>query len=495
MKTRLRGFFSVPRVLLIALAFCLPLESRAAVEVRTAKVAGQFYPEEQAELLDLVTELIKRQPEEAATKKPRVLIVPHAGYQYSGVVAGNGFRRLSGHHYDAVVVVGFTHREQFEGVSVDTVSAYETPLGMIPVDQEAVAILKMHPGVRHVEAAHEMDEHSLEMELPFLQVALDRFRLVPILMGSASLEDARRLAEALAHLARVGDYLFVFSTDLSHYHPYAKAEAIDEATINAILTETPQAVHRLFARGDLEACGRGPILTSLFLAARLGYLKRELLYRANSGDTAGTPDRVVGYAAIAMVERPRMAHQRLSAAAGQALVTGARRTIERVLQPKSKGPHPISVKRYPELSRSRGIFVTLRKQGALRGCVGRIVSDQPLASAVLVVAREAALHDTRFPPVRPEELGEIDVEVSVLTAPAPLRHIHDLVAGRDGIILQDQGRTGVFLPQVWEETGWTRVEFLEQLASQKAGLAPEAWQRAQLFTFQDEIFEEAEALH
>lgn len=491
MKIARRGFSTVHKIWVLAIVLWLPLESQAAVEVRTAKVAGQFYPEQQAELLDLVTEFIKRQPEDAATKKPRVLIVPHAGYQYSGVVAGNGFRQLSGHHYDAVVVVGFTHRGRFEGASVDTVSAYETPLGMIPVDQEAVAILQTHPGVHHLEAAHETDEHSLEVQLPFLQGALDRFRLVPILMGNADMEDARRLAEALAHLARLGDYLFVFSTDLSHYHPYAQAEAIDEATINAILTETPQAVHRLFARGDLEACGQGPILTGLFLAADLGYLKRDLLYRANSGDTAGRPERVVGYAAIAMVERPRAAHDALSAAAGGALVRGARQALERALQPKPQGPVlAIPTRRYPELSKSRGMFVTLRKHGELRGCVGRIVSDQPLARTVFVVAREAAFHDARFAPVRAEELKELHVEVSVLTAPAPLLHMKDLVAGRDGVILQDQGHAGVFLPHVWEETGWTRVEFLEQLASQKAGLAPEAWQRAQLFTFQDQVFEE-----
>ena len=264
--------------------------SLASPERRLPKVAGEFYPNGQAELLDLVTEFVKRQPEPVlAVAKPRLLIVPHAGYQYSGLVAGNGFRQLQGQHYDSVVVVGFTHRMGFEGSSVDTVDAYETPLGTIPVDREAVAILQTVPGITHNEAAHASGEHSLEVELPFLQVALDRFRLVPILMGSVRLQDAQQLAAALARLDRLGNYLFVFSTDLSHYHPYDQAEMIDDRTIQALLHETPQAVSQLFERGQIEACGQGPIVTSLLLSQRLGYLARILLYRANSGDTWATP--------------------------------------------------------------------------------------------------------------------------------------------------------------------------------------------------------------
>ncbi len=456
---------------------------------RTAKVAGRFYPEDQVELLDLISELLKRQPEPILAKKPRVLIVPHAGYQYSGLIAANGFRQLQGYHYDGVVVVGFTHRVQFEGSSVDTREAYETPLGLLPVDREAVALLQAYPGIRHVEEMHELDEHSLEVELPFLQVVLGRFKLVPILMGTANAEDARRLAEALIALTKIGDYLFVFSTDLSHYHSYDQAMSIDEGTVNAIVSETPQAVHRLFNQGQLEACGRGPIVTSLFLAAKLGYLKRQLLYYANSGDTAGNPSSVVGYSAIAMFDRPRETTARLSPEAGQALVTAARRTLERSIAKQESLP-TIQLDRYPELSRASGVFVTLRRRGQLRGCIGRIETSEALAKTVPVVALDAALHDSRFKPVTPQELRELQVEVSVLTPPVKLNNVKDLVPGRDGVILEAQDHHGVFLPQVWEETGWTHIEFLRELASQKAGLPPDAWQHATLSVFQDQAFEE-----
>ena len=260
-----RGVGINSKTVLYALAASLWLGAPAwvAAQPRTAKVAGQFYPEEPAELLDVVQYLLGRQPEPAASEKPRILIVPHAGYQYSGLIAANGFRQVQGRSYDGVVVIAFTHRMQFPGASVDTRESYETPLGEIPVDQEAVAVLQSYPGIGHVEEAHESNEHSLEVELPFLQVTVKRFKLVPILMGTANLDDARHLATALAKLAALKDYLFVFSTDLSHYHPYSEAEALDERTINAILFETPQAVNRLFQVGQLEACGRGPILTSL----------------------------------------------------------------------------------------------------------------------------------------------------------------------------------------------------------------------------------------
>lgn len=473
--------------LLLALLF---LRGTVSAEPRAAKVAGKFYPEDRAELLDAVQYYLNEQPEPVRTQKPRILIVPHAGYQYSGVVAASGYRHLKGHTYDGVVVVGFTHRVQFEGASVETREAYDTPLGELPVHQEAAAILQTYPGITHQEAVHESDEHSAEVQLPFLQVALERVRVVPILMGKAGLEDAQRLADALADLSRLGDYLFIFSTDLSHYHPYSEAETLDERTVNAILFETPQAVHRLFQRGELEACGRGPILTSLLLAAKLGYSKRELLYYANSGDTAGNPSSVVGYAAIALFDPPAASAPtgRLSPKAGAALVEAARMAITGHFVPLDYESVPLDS--FAELSKANGLFVTLRKEGQLRGCIGRIETDEPLKTSISKVALDAALRDPRFKPVTAEELPALHVEVSVLTPPVTLKDPQEVVAGRDGVVLEYQGHHGVFLPQVWEETGWTRVEFLRELASQKAGLPPNAWEHATLYTFQDQIFEE-----
>jgi len=459
-----------------------------SAEPRAPQAAGSFYPDDRSELLSLVQELLARQPEPVIAQKPRILIVPHAGYLYSGPIAAGGFRQLQGYSYDGVVVIGFTHQLQFPGSSVETREAYQTPLGLIPIDQEAVAILQRFPGISHVESAHASGEHSMEAELPFLQVALPKLRIVPILMGDATLDDAKHLADALAALSRFGDYLFVFSTDLSHYHTYDQAEAIDERTITAVLSETPQAVDRLFDGGRVEACGRGPILTSLVLASKLGYPTRILLSRANSGDTAGNPSKVVGYAAIGMFDRPQPNTGRLAPASGMALVSAARKTLEESLS--ARPPQDPNLKSYSDLARAQGIFVTLRKHGELRGCIGRIQTNEPLAKSLPTVTLDAALRDPRFPPVAAQELPDLTIEVSVLTLPSKIKEWKEIMAGRDGVILEERGRSGVFLPQVWDETGWTREEFLQELASQKAGLPPEAWRDATLYTFQDQIFEE-----
>ena len=470
--------------------------SLVCAEPRQAHVAGGFYPADPQQLRAVVAGALDRSPAPTAgSPSPRILILPHAGYPYSGPVAARGVREVQGRSYDAVVVVGFTHQDQFAGTSVDDRESYLTPLGEIPVDLEAVAFLKAQPTLHHLERAHASSEHSLEVELPFLQVALGRFKLVPLLMGSVDPQDAKALAEALAKLAARGNYLFVFSTDLSHYHPYDEAVTRDEATVGAIAFETPEAVDRLFRAGTLEACGRGPILTALALAQRLGYPERRLLLYANSGDTTGDKSRVVGYAAIGMYEPAAATIQgRLSPEAGRALVAAARKTLlEHFGRPMDFTSIPLDT--VPELQQARGMFVTLRrKTGELRGCIGRIEPDAPMAALLPAITLESALQDPRFPPVTAEELGDVTIEVSVLSPPRPIQHPREIVAGRDGVVLRLDGRSGVFLPQVWQETGWTRLEFLQELAHQKAGLEPDAWQRAQLFTFQDQAFSEENGL-
>jgi AmmeMemoRadiSam system protein A len=235
-------------------------------------------------------------------------------------------------------------------------------------------------------------------------------------------------------------------------------------------------------------------LAALGLSERLGHLQPRLVAYANSGDTAGDTSRVVGYGALAFDERPVPPDApRLSHEAGMALVRAARLAIDSHLRRVDPRPD-LGLTPHAELAQPRGMFVTLRRKGRLRGCIGRIATDQPMAELLPRVALDAALHDERFSPVTAEELDQIHVEVSVLTVPQPVGDPLAIVPGRDGVVLQHEGRGGVFLPQVWMETGWTRIEFLREMASQKAGLDPDAWRQAQLFTFQDQIFEEPAAV-
>lgn len=479
-------FFCVVYGLPVAVA-----EGPQATAARTAKVAGAFYPADPNELRQAVTHLLADAPSPQPAS-PRLLIVPHAGYEYAGPVAARAFREVQGRSYDGVVVVGVTHRDNFEGTSVDDAIAYVTPLGSIAVHQEAVAFLKSQPGLGHVASAHESDEHSLEVMLPFLQVALGEFKLVPLLMGRQAASDAQALGQALAALSRQGNYLYIFSTDLSHYHPYEEAVRRDQTTVNLILGETPQAVARLFETDKLEACGRGPIVASLWTAKQLGYLRPQLLRYANSGDTTVDKGRVVGYASIGFSDGDgQPLSGAISREAGQALVKAARTTLTTHLRTPEIKP-VLGLEALPELAQARGMFVTLRKRGRLRGCIGRLEAQEPMATLLPTVALDAALRDSRFAPLTTPELSDVSVEVSVLTPLRRIEHPTEIVAGRDGVVLEQDGHSGVFLPQVWDDTGWTRVEFLRELASQKAGLPPDAWQSAQLFVFQDQVFQENE---
>ncbi|HEX9781030.1 MAG TPA: AmmeMemoRadiSam system protein B [bacterium] len=484
------------RTLLVSLIAGLACPMAAAAEaVRRAQVAGQFYPAGAGELREMVRGLLDAAPARASAPPVSILLVPHAGYRYSGPVAAAAYRTLEGASYDGVVVVGFQHRPSFQGVSVDAADAYSGPLGDIRVHREAVQRLmggRSPDGsgpVRHVERAHTDGEHSLEVQLPFLQVALEDTPLVAVIIGDATLTDLESLADALADLAATGDYLFVFSTDLSHDRPHEDARRIDRRTIEAILSETGRANARLFAAGRSEACGAGPVVAALLLSARLGYLRPELLHAMNSGDTQGERARVVGYAAIAWSPRPDTAQPLVSDEAGTAMVRSARRAIVRALSEDPARGDPLPA-RLPELERAAGVFVTLTRHGALRGCIGRITTGEPLADSVPKVALEAAFKDSRFPPLVFEELDEMRIEVAVLTPLAPLQDPEDLVAGRDGVVLTHPRGSGVFLPSVWESTGWTRAEFLRELASQKAGLPPDAWRDGELFAFRTHAFEE-----
>ncbi len=483
-------FFTATLLVLIACVW--DVRSVAWAEPRQPQVAGNFYPADPKELRAFITAVLERQPVPLAqVRKPRALILPHAGYSYSGIIAARGFREAQNRPYDAVIVVGFTHRQSFAGASVETRDSYATPLGALPVATNLTKWLLGQPGFHHFEEAHSSGEHSVEVMLPFVQVALGNVPIVPIMLGgNAMSEEAARVAHALAQLAARGDYLFIFSTDLSHYHPYDQARKLDEFTVSAMVEETSQAVDRLFRAGYMEACGRGPILTGLLLAQQLGLERRFLAY-ANSGDTTGQKSPgVVGYAAIGLYEPSETAsHEGISQDAGMALVRAARQILTiHYQQPKAA---PVSLQDVPELKRAHGMFVTLRRaNGELRGCIGRIASDMPLATLLPTVTLEAALKDMRFSPVTAEELASLTIEVSVLTLPHAIRGPAEIVAGRDGVVLEKNGHSGVFLPQVWAETGWTRVEFLRELAHQKAGLDPDVWQHAHLSVFQVQAFEE-----
>lgn len=425
--------------------------------VRPPAVAGLFYPGDARTLSAELDELLGG-VEHLAPRLgyPKAVIVPHAGYVYSGPVAAAAYDTLVPARgiVQRVVLLGPTHRVPVRGLALPGADFFDTPLGRIPVDAEAPRALQGLPEVVASPAAHAM-EHSLEVQLPFLQRTLGRFSLVPLAVGTAR---APAVAQVLERLWGGPETLIVVSTDLSHYHPYEEARAIDGATLEKIERFSTQINHD-------EACGATPLTALLLLAQRKGLSIRRLA-ACNSGDTAGGKDRVVGYSSFALYEKDDAVPER---EAGEALLGIARGSIE-----SSFEGHPRLHPDRPWLRQAGATFVTLTKDGRLRGCIGSLEPARALRDDVARNALGAAFRDPRFTPITATEWPSCRVEVSLLSAPKPIRFADEddlfeqIVEGEDGLILAADGRRGTFLPQVWEGLPQKRVFVMELL--RKAGL-------------------------
>ena len=429
--------------------------------VRPAAVAGMFYPRESRQLAAEVAELLDDVEQfEPRLDFPKALIVPHAGYVYSGPVAAAAYDEVAPGRgiVERVVMLGPVHRVPVRGLALPGCDAFDTPLGRIPVDVQAARLLDDLPQVVTSAAAH-AQEHSLEVQLPFLQRVLGKFCLVPFAVGDARPEE---VAAVIERLWGGRETLFVLSTDLSHYHPYEEAKRIDGATVARIAQFATDLDHA-------QACGATP-LNGLLHAARQRALRIRMLAACNSGDTAGGKGRVVGYSSFALYE-PGAVSQ---AEAGRALIALARAAIAQGLGLQADAP---AVAVQPWLTHSGATFVTLMLDGKLRGCIGSLSAVRPLADDAAENARRAAFHDPRFPALTRDEWPRCKVEISLLSAAKPLRFADeaDLLAqvrrGEDGLILECDGRRGTFLPQVWEGLPEPR-RFLDAL-KQKAGLPTE----------------------
>ena len=443
-------------------------------EIRQAAVAGTFYPADPAVLQKTVDELLADAGAPQRKTAPKALIAPHAGYVYSGPVAASVYRELSGHAagITRVVLLGPSHRVAFKGIAASSAAFYQTPLGKIPIDHEAVQKVLSTPNVGFLDQAH-AQEHSLEVHLPFLQRQLGEFTLVPLVVGEASPADVARVLDALW----LGpETLVVISTDLSHFHAYSDAQHIDAQTVHKIRNLDATL------KGE-EACGCRPVNGLLTLARQRGYRVAEVDVR-NSGDTAGDPSRVVGYGAFILETEPdpkENAVTELSLANQQRLIQVAR---EAILSPLC-GEQNFNVNlntMAPALKEERATFVTLNMDGRLRGCIGSLVASRPLAVDVAHNAQAAAFKDTRFKPLTLGEYSNIDVHISILNPAEPMNVasreelIAQLRPGTDGLIIEENGHRATYLPSVWSQLP-TPDAFVTELRK-KAGLAGDGWSSA-----------------
>ena len=462
--------------------FCLLVVATTALSsTRPPAVAGSFYPADRAELAFQINKFLDNVPTAPSTGEIVALLVPHAGYPFSGQVAAYGYKQLVGQSFDRVVLIGASHHLSFDQIALPSWDKFATPLGEVPVDRDFIdKMLKLNSRLVVNDEPHKA-EHSLEVQLPFLQSVLKEFKVVPILFGNISLANCQALAYALSYL--VDDRtLIVVSTDWSHYHPSGLAKKLDDQGIKDVVGGSLEGFVRDLAAGNCEACGASGVITALLLTPALGANRTELLKQANSGGTTGDLSSVVGYATIAF----RRVAVPLTAVERQKLLKIARRTLENKLAGHKL---PVFAPPEPALNEPKGVFVTLKKDGKLRGCIGYIRSAKPLFQAVQEMAVAAATEDRRFSPVTKGELKGLEIELSVLSRMREVKELSEIEVGRDGLYIMKDQASGILLPQVAVEWGWDRAEFLKQVCL-KAGLPDNAWpdQDARLYRFTAQVF-------
>ncbi|MFW6109873.1 MAG: AmmeMemoRadiSam system protein B [Patescibacteria group bacterium] len=491
-------------------------------------MAGSFYPADEDILSQEIENYLADVELEKEIGRVKVLIVPHAGLRFSGKVAAHGFKALQRKGLERVVLIGSSHQYPVRGAVVDNHAYWQTPLGKVSVDQEFARILAESVSGITLDSEPHKQEHSLEIELPFLQTVLGDFKIVPILINNRSSQLIDQMAQYLSKNGGKATVV-VISSDLSHYPSHSDANRIDKETIDAITSGS--VAHFLdVVEKDIgsvtnlatRACGEVPIVVGMETAKNLGAKDIRLLKYANSGDVTGDKRRVVGYAAIAFpMEKPTSEKDNASlfergtrdggssqgnekeqssettpASLGenqqQLLLNLARETLECFVR---EGEIPELSVDDPSLQEQLGAFVTLKKpedEQNLRGCMGVIEAKRPLWKVVQDRTVAAASKDPRFLPVTPDELDNIEIEISVLSKPRLVDDPSEIELGKHGVILEKNGRGGVFLPQVAEETGWDLENFLGHLCTHKAGLRPDCWKSSEtcLFIFTAQVFPE-----
>ncbi len=434
---------------------------------RQPAVAGTFYPANAVELSAEVRTLLAGARQAVPTRIPKALIIPHAGYVYSGPVAAEAYAHLAplANKVRRVVLLGPVHRVPVRGLALPRSSEFLTPLGRIPLDAETMRAVSDLPQVTVSDEAHAL-EHSLEVHLPFLQTVLGDFKLLPFAVGNAT---ATEVAEVLERVWGGDETLIVISSDLSHFLPYDMAKQIDGETVKRILALRPGLNHE-------QACGATPVNGLLAFAAKHG-LEAELLDVRSSGDTAGDKSRVVGYASIAFYEAQQAQKNKNEPEKderGETLLKVARDAIARHL-----GEPGVSHNIKHWMHEPGACFVTLTQGGELRGCIGSLEAHRSLMQDVRANAIAAAVHDPRFSPLIARELAHTRIEVSLLSRTEDMLFSSEqdalsrLRPGVDGIVLEYGQARGTFLPQVWESLP-KPADFMAHL-KRKAGLPASFW--------------------
>jgi len=478
-------------VIILIIIFLTGTVIVAEEEIKLPNVSGAFYPANKIILSTQINSFLNKARIPEISQNPVALISPHAGYVYSGAVAAYGYKAIKGRHYKTVVVIAPSHFADFQGFSVWKEGKFKTPLGDIEVDSEfSNRLINATNKIKYLPNVFEK-EHSLEVQLPFLQKVLKNFKIVPVIVSPrASLEDCKDFASILNDTTgNRSDVLVIASTDLSHYRSGKDADKIDAKTISCIKDMDLNSLWVKSSLKEVELCGLRPVEITIFYAKLRNATNIKILKHANSGDASGDYKRVVGYlSAVFLKAAVEGEKDMLNNIQKKQLLGIARESLESYVRSK-KRTNPQT--QDDKLKQKTGAFVTLHKNGQLRGCIGRIVGDTPLYQVVADYAVEAAVNDPRFPEVKSGELKEIDLEISAMTPLKKISDVNIIEVGKHGILMRKGFYSGLLLPQVATEYGWDRETFLGHTC-QKAGLPTDCWKdkSTQVFIFSAEVFSE-----
>jgi len=456
-------------------------------EVREAVWAEQFYDGDAGQLAARIDRFLRNVPPQPEVRgEIKALIVPHAGYVYSGQTAAYAYSLVKGKPYDTVVIIGPSHRLGFKGCSIYPKGGFQTPLGTAAVDEALAAELMKGSGFTFVAEAHE-EEHSVEVQVPFIQTVIPGAKIVPIVMGNPEMRTVKALAASLDSACAGKKVLVIASTDMSHFLTKDNANAADAKTIELIKALKADEIERKMEAGENILCGGSPVASVILYAGKRGSVRAEVLKYADSAEQSGDVTRVVGYVSAALIVGGQSAGPsfELTVSEKKELLALARSAVETyVRERRTIDPPAMSSK----LATNKGAFVTLKERGELRGCIGYIEPVAPLAQTIIQAAIYAAVGDSRFEPVSAAELNRLEYEISVLTPLEEVTNPSLIRVGKHGLVIEKNGRKGLLLPQVPVENGWDREEFLAQ-ACLKAGLPEDAWrQGAKIYSFEAIVF-------
>ena len=420
--------------------------------IRNPVVAGQFYPEAPSQLKAMIEGMV----DEKAIKEDVIgLISPHAGYIYSGPVAGAAISRIK--FKDTFIILGPNHTGRGKPLSIMTQGVWKTPLGEVELDSQlGKQILATSSHLEEDSMAHQY-EHSIEVQLPFLQYFKRDIKLVPIILAYASgatyKEIGKELAKAVKDLNR--EVVIIASSDMTHYEPQESARRKDTQAIEAILDLNEDELLKRVDELDISMCGYAPATCLISAAKELGATGAELVKYQTSGDTTGDYTSVVGYAGIIIKGMSPLARL-------------AKKTVETFIR-EGRAPQP--EKLTPEMKQRAGVFVSIHKFGELRGCIGTFEPiRENVAEETITNAISSATRDPRFPPIAPDELKDLSYNVDVLTKPEPIASQDQLDPKRYGVIVEAGFRRGLLLPDL---EGVDTVEYQIDICRQKAGIMPD----------------------